>query len=372
MKKSVDKKFLVALISLVVVGVFIFTSASLGLLARADGRFTAIAFNQFFFGVVLGGIACIITSFIPYKFWKKFSLVTFIASCILAALVFVPGIGWSHGGATRWISVFGYSLQPSEFLKIGYLFYLAAVFAKYKDKIRSFKYGLLPFLIITGIVAALILPQPDNDTFFMTALAGFALYFAAGARKRDLGILALIGIITAGCILLAWPYARSRVATFFNSSSNSQTSGYQIEQSLIAIGSGGIMGKGFGQSTQKFNFLPEPIGDSIFAVAGEEFGFLGSIIIILLFLFFALRGLKIAAGAGDEFGRLLALGIVILITVGSFMNIAAMLGIIPLTGTPLIFISHGGTALFIALAEAGIILNISKHSKMGKLSTSNR
>jgi cell division protein FtsW len=132
---------------------------------------------------------------------------------------------------------------------------------------------------------------------------------------------------------------------------------------LIAIGSGGVLGKGYGQSTQKFNFLPEPIGDSIFAVASEEFGFLGSVLLIVFFLFFALRGLKIAAGAPDEFGRLLTLGIVILITAGSFLNIAAMLGIIPLTGTPLIFVSQGGTALLIAMAEAGIILNISKHTK---------
>ncbi|MES2059587.1 MAG: putative peptidoglycan glycosyltransferase FtsW [Patescibacteria group bacterium] len=363
MRKKVDKQFLVALVALVTLGLFIFSSASLGLLARTDSRFVAIAFNQIFFGVVLGAISCLITSFIPYKFWRKISLFAFLGSAILAALVFVPGVGWSHGGATRWISVFGYNLQPSEILKIGYLFYLAAVFAKYKDKIKSFRHGLLPFLIITGIVAALILPEPDNDTFFMIALSGFALYFAAGARKRDLAVLAFAGILGLGAILLAWPYARSRINTFLHPAQNAQTSGYQIEQSLIAIGSGGILGKGFGQSTQKFNFLPEPIGDSIFAVASEEFGFVGSVVLVCLFLFFALRGLKIASNAPDEFGRLLALGIVILITAGSFLNIAAMLGIIPLTGTPLIFVSQGGTALFLALAEAGIVLNISKHQK---------
>ena len=366
MKKSIDKKFLAALATLVIAGLFIFSSASLGLLARTDSRFTTIAFNQIFFGIVLGSLACFITSIIPYKFWKRFSLLAFGASCILAALVFVPGIGWSHGGAARWVSIFGFNFQPSEILKIGYLFYLAAVFSKNKDKIKTFKYGLLPFLIITGIVAVLILLEPDNDTFFMISLAGFSLYFAAGARKRDLAILAVSGIIGIGLILLAWPYARSRINTFLHPQNNSQTSGYQIQQSLIAIGSGGILGKGFGQSTQKFNFLPEPIGDSIFAVAGEEFGFLGSVAIVLLFIFFALRGLKIAAGAGDEFGRLLALGIVILITAGSFLNIAAMLGIIPLTGTPLIFVSQGGTALFIAMAEAGIVLNISKYRKSNK------
>jgi cell division protein FtsW len=346
--KRIDKKFLLALITLVVAGFFIFSSASLGLLARSDSRFTAIAFNQIFFGIILGSIACFVTSLINYKFWKKISLYAFIGSAVLAALVFVPHIGWSHGGAARWISIFGFNLQPSEILKIGYIFYLAATLAKNKGKVDTFRH---------------ILTEPDNDTFFMTALAGFTMYFAAGASKRHLALLIAIGIIGIGGILLAWPYARSRVMTFLHPQSNSLTSGYQIEQSLIAVGSGGILGKGFGQSTQKFNFLPEPIGDSIFAVASEEFGFLGSVFIIILFLFFALRGLQIAGSSPDEFGRLLALGIVILITAGSFLNIAAMLGIIPLTGTPLIFISQGGTALFIALAEAGIVINISKHRK---------
>lgn len=363
MTKHIDKQFLVATIILVAAGFFIFSSASLGLLLKGESRFTAVALNQLFLGICLGSVALIVTSFIPYKHWKKLSLVLFAGSALLTALVFVPGIGLSHGGATRWISFYGWSLQPSEMLKIGYLFYLSAVFAKHKDKIKTFRYGLLPFIVLTGVVALLILPQPDNDTFAITALAGLAVYYIAGARKRDIAILILVGAIGLGALLAALPYARSRVATFLHPSRNAETSGYQIKQSLIAIGSGGILGKGFGQSTQKFSFLPEPMGDSIFAVAGEEFGFVGSVGLVALFLFFALRGLKIASSAADEYGGLLATGIVILIIAGSFMNIAAMLGIIPLTGTPLIFVSQGGTALFIAMAEAGILLNISKYRK---------
>lgn len=363
MLRKIDKPFLASFIILVAAGFLIFSSASLGLLARSESRFTAIALNQLFFGLCLGSIACIITSLVPVRFWKKYSLVIFIFTIILAALVLVPGIGLTRNGATRWLPILGYTFQPSELLKLGYIFYLGAVLTKNKGSLGKLKYGLLPFLAITAIVAALILPEPDNDTFFMIAFSGFIMYFVAGGRKREiLGIIA-IGVICIGSAIAFWPYARDRVATFMNPGGNSLTSGYQIQQSLIAIGSGGVLGKGFGQSTQKFNFLPEPIGDSIFAVASEEFGFWGSLTIVALYLLFALRGLKIALRAPDDFSRLLVVGIVILITVSAFLNIAAMLGIIPLTGTPLTFISQGGTALFIAMAEVGIILNISKHSK---------
>ena len=303
-------------------------------------------------------------SVVPYEFWKKFSMPAFILSSILTALVFVPGIGWMHGGANRWIHIGSFNLQPSEILKIGYVIYLAAIFSKYKNKIASIKYGFLPFILISSVVGIILVLQPDNDTFFMIFFAGLCMYYVAGARKKHILILVLMGVIGMGVIFLTRPYVRDRVMTFINPSKNPLTSGYQIQQSLIAIGSGGLMGKGFGQSTQKFSFLPEAMSDSIFAVAGEEFGFLGSVLLIVLFLFFTLRGLKIAANTEDLFGRLTIIGLVILIITGSFFNIAAMLAILPLSGTPLLFVSHGGTALFLTLAEVGIILNISKNRKV--------
>ena len=361
--KKLDKQFLFGILVLTITGFFIFSSASLGILTKSEDKFKAIALNQFLFGLCLGLVALTITSFIHYKYWKKISLIAFIGSVILTALVFVPGIGWSHGGATRWISFGTWSFQPGEILKIGYIMYLSAIFSKHKNKIGTFRYGLLPFGILTGIVGTLLVLQPDTDTFFMTAFAGMCMFFVAGARWRDILTIIVIGIIGFGIILYTHPYIQKRVITFINPDKNALTSGYQIQQSLIAIGGGGVLGKGFGQSTQKFGYLPEPIGDSIFAVASEEFGFVGSLTLIILFLFFTLRGLKIATSTEDEFGRLLALGIVILIIAGSFINIAAMLAIIPLSGTPLLFISHGGTALFLTLAEVGIILNISKYRK---------
>jgi cell division protein FtsW len=363
MNKSIDKPFLISVIILSVFGFFIFTSASLGLLAKNEAKFTAIATNQFLFGICLGGLAAFLTSRIPYKFWKKWSLWLFIAAVILTMVVFIPGVGMRHGGALRWISLGGLTFQPSEVLKLGYIFYLAAVFSKNKKKLDQPMYGLIPFCIISGIVALIIGLQPDNDTVAMTLLAGAVMFFVAGAKKRDLLILGICAIIGFLIIFSTRPYVRARVMTFFNPSSNSLSSGYQIQQSMIAIGSGGLLGKGFGQSTQKFSFLPEPIGDSIFAVASEEFGFVGSVLIVLLFLFFAFRGLKIAIRTQDEFARLTTLGIVILVITGSFINISAMLGIIPLSGTPLVFVSHGGTSLFITLAMMGIIFNISRNKQ---------
>jgi cell division protein FtsW len=180
---------------------------------------------------------------------------------------------------------------------------------------------------------------------------------------RHIGIVALVLLIGLGVLIWTKPYLAARVATFLNPAADPQGAGYQIQQSLIAIGSGGALGRGFGQSVQKFSYLPEPIGDSIFAVAAEEFGFIGGAALVLLFLFLILRGLRLTARAPDPFSGLLALGIVILIGASAFTNIASMLGVIPLSGLPLAFVSHGGTALVIALVEAGILLNISRYQR---------
>lgn len=360
-KDKSDKLFFWSVLALAVGGLFIFSSASLGILARDEEMFVSIALNQLGFGFCLGIIAFFVTSQIPYKFWKRISLPLFVLGLILTAAVFIPGLGLSHGGAKRWIDIGITSFQPSEFLKVGYVMYLAALLSRKRSSpAGGSKTGLLWFMILTGAVGSLLLMQPDNDTFLIIASAGFAMYFVSGASWKQIAIIGVIGIVGIAGVFITRPYIRDRVMTYLDPSRNPLSSGYQIQQSLIAIGSGGILGKGFGQSTQKFNFLPEPIGDSIFAVAGEEFGFLGSTVIVALFLAFSLRALKIASVAKDEFGRLLSVGIVILIIAGAFVNIAAMLGIIPLSGTPLPFISHGGTALLGALALAGIILNISK------------
>lgn len=360
---KIDIPFLISIIILVVAGYLIFASASLGLLSKQPGKYANVAFNQTFLGLFLGSIACIVFSSVDFKILKKYSPYIFALSVIATLLVFVPHIGVGHGGAQRWIYVGPISIQPSELLKIGYIIFLSALLAKFKDKTWTIKYGLIPFFALTAIAGIVLLKQPDTDTFLITAFSGLAIFISAGGRWRYVLMMAIVGIAGLAFIAFMRPYVMSRITTFMHPEENSLGSGYQIQQSLIAIGSGGVFGRGFGQSIQKFNVLPEPIGDSIFAVAGEEFGFIGTVIIILLFIFFSFRGLKIAARVPDQFGRLVVVGIVILIVSQAFVNIGAMVGVLPLSGITLPFVSHGGTALFMTLAEVGIILNISKSQK---------
>lgn len=360
-RRVLDRTFLITVIVLVVIGFFIFMSASLGLLARTGATFSSVAFSQIFLGICLGSGALFIFSNIHYTKLKKYSLYIFIVSYIATLLVFIPGIGMTYNGATRWIDFFGLSIQPAEFLKLGFVIYFAAWLSGTRDKLHRTVYGVIPFIILASLIGLPLLLQPDTGTFLVILAAGTSMFIAAGARIRDLFILFGAGIAGAFGLILARPYLMDRILAFINPNLDPLGSSYQIQQSLIAIGSGGIFGRGFGQSIQKFNYLPEPIGDSIFAVLAEEFGFIGSVLLICLFLFFAWRGFRIAGKSPDHFGGLLVLGIVILIVSQSFINIASMLGVFPLTGLPLLFVSYGGSALFFTLLSVGIILNVSKY-----------
>ncbi|MBX4197773.1 putative lipid II flippase FtsW [Candidatus Parcubacteria bacterium] len=361
--KRVDRPFFIATVSLITAGFFIFSSASMGLLARQGVSFSTVALKQFAIGFLAGGILLIITSRIPTKFWRKYSFYIFLFAVIACVLVFLPKIGFSHGGARRWINLGSYSFQPAEILKLGAVVYFAAWLSMVKDKVKTFKWGALPLFIILGICSVLLLLQPDTDTLMVIVAALVAMFITAGGQWRYIGILCLTAIIGILVIAQFRPYIMARLTTFLDPSKDSLGAGYQIQQSLIAIGSGGVFGRGFGQSIQKFNFLPEPIGDSIFAVAAEEFGFVGSMTILCLFVFFALRGYKIASRVSDTFAMTTAVGLVTLIISQAFINMGSMLSILPLTGIPLTFISHGGSAMLFALAEAGIILSISKNQR---------
>ncbi len=364
MKKiKVDIPFLICVIVLTLIGFLIFSSASLGLLSKKAGEYSDIASKQALLGLGLGSLAFLFTMHFDYKKYKVYALPFFIFSILLTLLVFVPGVGWEHGGANRWVSLRVISFQPGEVLKIATVLYLAVWFSNVKDKASTVAKGLVPFVITLAIVGLVFLLQPDTDTFLITACASLAVYFVSGGRWKHIGMLVFSGLILLAGLVLVRPYLMQRLITFVNPGAHASGAGYQIQQSLIAIGSGGFLGRGFGQSIQKFNFLPEPIGDSIFAVAGEEFGFLGSVSLVILFIFFCLRGLKIANKTPDLFGRLLVVGIVILITTQAFVNIGAMVGILPLSGITLPFVSHGGTSLFMTLAITGVILNISKQQQ---------
>jgi cell division protein FtsW len=361
--KPIDRILLFTVLTLLVLGLIIFLSASLGLLARDGVRLGSVAFNQIFFGLFLGGLVCFTFANIPYRFLGAYSVWLYLLGIILTFAVLIPGVGIGINGAQRWIMLGPLSFQPSEFLKIAYILFLAMWFSSFKTRIDTFKFGLIPFLAISGLAALPLVLQPDMDTTLIMLSTGFVVYLVAGAKMQHLAILAVIGLIGAGAIIAIKPYVLQRVTTFLNPAENSLTSGYQIQQSLIAIGSGNIVGRGFGQSIQKFNYLPEPTSDSIFAVASEEFGFVGSLIIIALFFTLLFRGVQLSNHSLDTFGGLVMLGIVIMIVSQSFLNIASMLGLFPLSGLPLLFISKGGTALFFTLFATGIIFNISRYQQ---------
>lgn len=360
-KNSIDKIFFGIVIALVVIGLIFFTSASLGILAKNETKFYSVLSGQFIFGFLGGLIALYIGLKIPYKFFRKYSLILFILSIILTAMVLVPGIGQSHGGARRWIDVFGYTFQPVEFLKIGFIIYFAAWLSWAKNKVKDPLFSILPLIVLLGIIAAVLLKQPDTKSLILIAITAVIMLFVSGVPMKYIFGISGVIIITFIVLVSFKPYLRQRVETFLNPNQNSQSTSYQLQQSLIAVGSGGIAGRGLGQSIQKFNYLPEPQGDSIFAVIGEEVGFIGTSLLICLYIAFALRGYRISIrNAPDSFSKLLVIGLVTIITAQSFMNIASIIGVFPLTGVPLVFISHGGTALLLSLGMVGIILNISR------------
>jgi len=357
---KVDKPFLLVSIILMVAGFFIFSSASLGLLAKEVSNYSSIAFSQTVFGLFLGTIAMVIASRLNPNIWRKLAFYIFLIAIIVNILVLIPGIGFEHAGAKRWIVVFGVSFQTSEVLKLAFIIYFAAWAASVKDKIKTFRFGFLPLLILFTISAILLVQQPDTDNLILIITAGMAMFIAVGGKWRYVLVTVLAAMIGLSILFFTSPYIKGRIVTFFNPEVDIQGASYQIKQSLIAVGSGGLLGRGFGQSVQKFTYLPEPIGDSIFAVAAEEFGFVGSVSLIALFVLFGARGLKIASKVPNVFGRLVVVGIVIMIVSQAFVNIGAMLGVIPLSGITLPFVSHGGTSLFITLLEVGIVLSISR------------
>jgi cell division protein FtsW len=364
-KRTFDTWFLLIVTFLTLGGFFVFASASLGLHGREGAEFGSVVFNQFLLGLVGGAVGLYAGMRIPYKMWKKYAVPVGVLAIFAMLLVFVPGIGFEHGGAKRWIYLGFTTFQPAEILKFAVVVYVAAWFSSVKRKIGSLQWSVVPFLIILGVAGALLLLQPDTGTFIVIAGAAGSMFLVAGAKWKHVITCFLIGVVVLGSVLALRPYARERVISYFQPGGDTLGSDWQINQSLIAIGSGGMMGRGFGQSVQKFSYLPEPIGDSVFAVASEEFGFIGGTLIIIGFMLFLYRGLYIARRAPDMFSMLLVSGIVIMVVWQSFVNIAAMLKVFPLTGLPLLFISHGGTALAVTLAQMGIILNVSKHMKKG-------
>ena len=350
-------------LSIAFAGFAIFSSAELGLLARESSSISQDIMIQAGLGLGFGFLMLFLVRAIPLAFIKRSAPFLYVLSILFTALVFVPGIGLHANGATRWIDLGFTTVQPAEFLKIGFVLVLAWWLASHAQQLANPKKGLIPFVALLAAPVILLLAQPNTSTTLLILVTGMTMYFAAGAPWRDFGILT-IGVLLALVVLVALrPYVLKRVQTFWNPSANSLGSGYQIQRSLIAIGSGGLLGRGLGQSVEKFSYLPEPTGDSIFAVFAEEAGFIGSLILLALFVALAARGIVIAGHSSDLFGGLVALGFSFIIILQAFTNISAMLGIVPLTGLPLPFLSHGGTALVAVLIMCGLVLNVAAHKR---------
>jgi len=358
--KKLDYILLSVVILLNLIGLIAIAGASSAKSLQLTGKSTYFLFHQILYGLVPGVILAFVLYRLDLDFLRKNSFWIFIFAVFLTSLVFVPKLGVTIFGGRRWINIFGFSFQPSELLKLAFLIYLSSWLAKQEREKPMFKNMLLPFLTILAILSIIFILQPDVSTLAMFGLLGGILYFSAKTPFSHIVILACIGGVALCLLILLTPYRFNRLFVFLNPETDPLGKGYHIKQALIAVGSGGLFGKGLGLGEQKLGFLPQPMTDSIFAVFGEEVGFLGTFVVVCLFLLFAWRGIRCAKEQNDEFRKLLAVGVTSWITIQAFINMGTMIGVLPLTGMPLPFLSYGGSALICELAGCGILLNISK------------
>ncbi len=319
--------------------------------------------KQFLFGLLPGLVLFLILARLNYHLLQKLSWLIYLFSLAVLVLVFVPGVGLVFNGSHSWIHFFGLSLQPSEFAKLAVIIITAKLLSESKD-LSDWKNSLMPIFAILLPAILLIVAQPDVGTMSILVVIIFSMLYLANIPKLYLVILGLAAAVCFAGLLIVVPYRVQRLTTFLHPELDPQGIGYQINQAFLAVGSGGIWGLGLGHSRQKFQYLPEVQADSIFAVIAEEMGLLITSALVILIAFLGLRGLKIAKGAPDQFGHLLAAGIMIWFVWQSFLNICTTIGLLPLTGVPLPFISHGGSAMLVGLAAFGIVVNISKYSKV--------
>lgn len=314
-------------------------------------------------GVGLGAFLMLLTSRIPYSFWQKPRVVmlALTGSFALLVLVLIPGIGVYVNGSRRWLNIAGLSFQPSELAKIASVMYLASTLSFRLKQVERLWTGILPLLVIPAAMFLLILQQPNLSTAGSIMIVAILMMLLAGAKWKHLSLMGVAGLAVGFAYAWVEPYRRERLLSFRNPFAQMSDEGYQLSQSLIAIGSGGLFGRGLGQGRQKFSYLPYPESDFIFAIIGEDFGLFGCCVVILLFVAFAVAGMRIALNCQDRYGCLLAAGITAMISVQAFINIGVVVGILPTTGLPLPFFSAGGTSISLLMAAVGILFNISRH-----------
>jgi len=363
-KGSPDATLLILLAVIVVFGLVVLSSASSLLGEKNFNDSYYYLKHQVVYGVFLGLIAFYVMSKIDYHYWRRYAFPIFVATLVLLVAVFIPGIGAGKLlGAHRWIHVGGFFFQPSEVAKLAFLIYLAAWLEKRGKQVEDLSYGLLSFLVMLGALVVLIaVAQKDLGTTIVISVMAIVVYFVAGAPWKHLAWLGLGGIGAFAILVKIAPYRAARLTVFLNPQIDTQGISYQVNQAALAIGSGGFFGVGLGHSRQKFGYLPEAATDSIFSILAEELGFIFAVGLVVLFLAFTLQAFRISQRAPDQFGRLLAVGIATWIGFQAFVNVAAMLSLLPLTGIPLPFVSYGSTSLIMVFAAVGILANISRRT----------
>jgi cell division protein FtsW len=362
--KSPDFVIFFAVLALLAIGVVMVYSSS-AVSANVNYNDGYYFLKRQLVWAALGIAAMFFTMSVDYHIWRRLATPIILVTLGLLVLVLVPGLGKVVNGARRWLGFGSLYLQPSEIAKISMVLFCSESLARNQDKITSFVKGLLPQLLLLLVIFGLILKEPDLGTALAIGGTIFVLLFTAGAKVCHLASLGLTGVAGVIIAIIVEPYRLRRLLAFSDPWADPLDSGYHIIQSLYAIGSGGLFGVGLGRSREKFLYLPEPHTDFIFAIIGEELGLIGTVTVIILFFLFAWRGLKVAIAAPDIYGSILAAGLTSMIVVQALMNIAVVTASMPVTGIPLPFLSFGGSALIFTLAGVGILLNISRHVKVG-------
>lgn len=373
-KRSIDTLLAFVIFSLVLFGIVMISSVSVyesyqltsGMVHRG---LLPEPINSFYlwrhiWRVLISIPLCVAMIYLPIKIWKKSALTLFIMALLLLAALFLPGVGANYGTSTSWISLpFIPSMQPAEFVKLALIFYLAVWMEKRQELVQSFQYGFIPFTILLSLVVVMLAMQPDFGSVLVISVIAAGMFFAAGGNVFHIFGGALMAALMAYPIIMSKEYIRNRFMVFFDPSIDPLNISFQIKQALIAVGSGGLFGVGFGKSIQKFGYLPEVQGDTIFAAAAEELGFIRITFLVVAYLIVAYRGFGIANRAPNRFTMLVAVGITSWFTFQAIINIGVNLAILPLTGLTLPFVSYGGSSLIANMMGAGVLLNISRYAE---------
>jgi cell division protein FtsW len=360
MKERGRIDFILLIVTLALVGVgivMVYSTSAIMAGDRFQDPYYFLKKQALFAGI--GFILMILTLFLPYRILKRLAYPILIVSVLLLVAVLIPGIGYRVGGAMRWLKVQSVSFQPSEFAKLGLVIFLAYFLTKKDEKIRSFSFGFLPTVLLSGLVVVLVAREPDlGAALFLSAMV-FLLLFVSGARVIYMAGALLLTIPVVYYLLMNVGYRYKRLMSFIRPWDDPTGTSFQIIQSFLSFGSGGLFGLGLGEGRQKLFFLPAPHTDFIFSVIGEELGLVGAMVVVLLFFVFAVRGIQIGLSLDDRFGTYLALGITLMISLQAVINMAVVLGLLPTKGLTLPFISYGGTSLITNLIGVGILLHLS-------------